>query len=279
MGTEQGDALTMTVLAPLDPGIPTVVFDGNAALRLAIIDRRSLFALDGTWDQPGVYVLLGPVSEDGSFSAYVGKAPAGLRSRLSEHASKRGRDWWSRALLVVRDTTHGWHSGQVGWLEGRLFDLLDGASLARLDNGQRPKDESIPAYDRAALEAAVEPVAAMLRLLGYAPDALDEATPAAPSARRGRTTYALSVADLIGRGDLLPGERLVTTRSTLPGEAILNADGSVTMGGAVHPTLSAAGAALRGGAVNGWELWAVEREGARVPLAAIRARAMRHATA
>lgn len=69
MGTEQGDALTMTVLAPLDPGIPTVVFDGNAALRLAIIDRRPLFALDGTWDQPGVYVLLGPVSEDGSFSA------------------------------------------------------------------------------------------------------------------------------------------------------------------------------------------------------------------
>jgi hypothetical protein len=280
MGTEQGDALTMTVLAPLDPGIPTVVFDGNAALRLAVIDRRSLFALDSTWDQPGVYVLLGPVSEDGSFPAYVGKAPAGLRSRLSEHASKRGRDWWSRALLVVRDTTHGWHSGQVGWLEGRLFDLLDGASLARLDNGQRPKDESIPAYDRAALEAAVEPVAAMLRLLGYAPDALDETAPTSPSARRGRTTYALSVADLVGRGDLLPGERLTTTRSTLPGEATVNADGSVTMDGAVHPTLSAAGTALRGGgAVNGWELWAVEREGARVPLAAIRARAMRNESA
>jgi hypothetical protein len=275
METQQSDALTMTVLASLDPGTPAIVFDSNAALRLAVIDRRSLGGLDATWDQPGVYLLLGPLSEDGSFVAYVGKASAGLRARMGEHAGKRGREWWTRALLVVRDTTHGWHSGQVGWLEGRLFDLLDGASLARMDNTQRPKDESVPAYDRAPLEAVVEPVAAMLRLLGYAPDALAEEAVTSSSARRARTTYTLTVADLLNQGDLREGDRLFTTRSTLPGEAIVNADGTITMGSTQYPTLSAAGAALRGGAVNGWELWAVERDGARVPLAAIRARAMR----
>jgi hypothetical protein len=210
----------------------------NIAVCLAI---RSLAGLDATWDQPGVYLLLGPLSEDGSFVTYVGRASAGLRARMAEHAGKRGREWWTRALLLVRDTTHGWHSGQVGWLEGRLFDLLDGASLARMDNTQRPKDESVPAYDRAPLEAVVEPVAAMLRLLGYAPDALAEEAVTSSSARRARTTYTLTVADLLDRGDLSAGDRLFTTRSTLPGEAIINADGTIIMSGVPYATLSGAG--------------------------------------
>ena len=171
---DDADALPVTVLLAVEPGQPVVVLDGNAALRMAIVDRQSIGALDEGWDRPGVYLLLDPVALDGAYGAYVGKAPAGLRDRLRTHL--RQKDHWSRAVLVIRDTTYGWDSAQVGWLEGRLYDLLDGATLATLANKQRPQDETVRPYDRAALEAATEPIAAILRLLGCSPDTFADET-------------------------------------------------------------------------------------------------------
>ncbi len=130
--TDAGDVLPVTALLASEPGQPVIVFDGNAALRMAIVDRGSVLALDDVWDAPGVYLLLDPVAPDGSYGLYVGKAPAGLRHRLRQHARKK--EHWVRALLVMRDTTHGWHSAQVGWLEGRLHDVLEGATLASSSN-------------------------------------------------------------------------------------------------------------------------------------------------
>lgn len=127
---EELDALPVTVLLATEPGQPVTVLDGNAALRMAVADRESIGALGEEWDRPGVYVLLDPVAFDGAYDAYVGKAPAGLRDPLRNHL--RQEEHWSRAVLVIRDTTYGWDSAQVGWLEGRLHDLLDGATLATL---------------------------------------------------------------------------------------------------------------------------------------------------
>lgn len=266
------DALPVTALLATQPGVPVTVFDSNAALRMTVVDRSSLGGLDGVWDAPGVYVLLDPVEADGSYGAYVGKAPGGVRDRLREHASKRGRASWQRAVAVVRDTTHGWHSGQVGWLEGRLYTLLEGASSARLGNGVRPQDETVPPYDRAALETAVEPVAALLRLLGFSPDA-EEDLPAAPSSRGAPRQYNVTVTDLISVGLLTGGEALTSTMATYPASGKVNHDGTISVDGQTFPTPSAAGSHARDGrATNGWAFWAVERDGTTVPLATIRAR-------
>lgn len=268
-----GDALPVTALLASEPGVPVVVFDGNAALRMAVVDRRSAGGLDESWDTPGVYLLLDPVALDGAYGVYVGKAPAGLRLRVRQHV--KAKDHWSRALLVTRDTTHGWHSAQVGWLEGRLYDLLDGASLATLANGNRPQDESLPAYDRAALEAAVTPIAAVLRLLGCSPDAFDEDAPSespGPSPRQ----YNVTLADLVQAGDLAVGEKLTSTSLSAPGVAVLGENGSLTVDGQRFPSPSAAGSHVRAGkATNGWSFWAVERDGSTVPLATVRARYLR----
>lgn len=273
----QGDALPVTALLASEPGVPVEVFDGNAALRMAIVDRQSVGALDESWEAPGIYLLLDPVALDGYYGAYVGKAPAGLRGRLRQHASRRGKDHWARALLVVRDTTHGWHSAQVGWLEGRLYDLLDGATFAGLSNGNRPQDETLPAYERAALEAAVEPIAAVLRLLGCSPDTFDEDSPdqsTPPDA--GKTHYGVTVRDLLAAGEVTVGERLTSTRPSAPGTAVVRSDGSLTVDGQPFSSPSAAGAHLRDGkATNGWSFWAAERDGTTVPLATIRARYLR----
>lgn len=274
---EAGAALTVTMLLPPEPGVPVVVFDGNAALRMAIVDRQSVGALDESWEAPGVYLLLDPVQADGAYRAYVGKAPAGLRARLREHASRRGKDHWVRALLVVRDTTHGWHSAQVGWLEGRLFDLLDGATLARLVNGNRPQDETLPPYERAALEAAVEPIAAVLRLLGFSPDTFDEEAPGQSTPPDvGKTHYGVTLAELIDAGDLRIGERLSSTQVSAPSTAVVESDGSLTVDGQSFSSPSAAGTHVRDAkSTNGWSFWAAERDGTTLPLATIRARYLR----
>ncbi|MFP5309105.1 MAG: hypothetical protein ACLGIR_05945 [Actinomycetes bacterium] len=275
------DAMPVTVLLASEPAAPVTVLDGNAALRMAIVDRTSLSALGEEWDAAGVYLLLDPVQLDGTFGVYVGKAPSGLRARLRQHRLKK--EHWARALLVVRDTTYGWDSAQVGWLEGRLYDLLDGATLASLSNGNRPQDETVRPYDRVALEAAVEPIAAMLRLLGCSPDTFDDGTasaeapaPSGAEGRRNPRSYDVSLADLLAAGYLSAGERLTSTQRSAPAVSTLQPDGTLEYDGRSYPSPSSAGAAVRGGkSTNGWTLWAVERDESSVPLATIRARYLR----
>lgn len=54
-----------------------------------------------------------------------------------------------------------------------MYDLLDGASLATLSNVQQD-DETLPAFERTALEAMMEPIEAVLRLPGCSPDTFDD---------------------------------------------------------------------------------------------------------
>lgn len=64
-------------------------------------------------------------------------------------------------MLVIGDTTYGWGSAQAGWLEGRLCDLLDGATLATPSIGNCPQGKTVRQHGRAALEAATEPIRVM----------------------------------------------------------------------------------------------------------------------
>lgn len=266
------DALPVTALLATEPQTPVVVFDNNAALRMAVVERLSLAGLDESWDAPGVYILINPVDTDGSFGAYVGKASQGLRGRLKEHASRRGKETWQRAVLVQRDTTNGWHSAHVGWLEGWLYALLESGSGPQLSNGNRPQDETVPPHDRAALENAVEPIAALLRLLGYPPDAEDDLPQPGPAPHRKRS-YSVTFADLLATGYLTAGETVTSTKTATPGTGTITVDGAITVNETAHATPSAAGSALRDGrAVNGWQFWAVERDGSRLSLSTVRAR-------
>lgn len=276
---DDADTLPVTVLLASEPGMPVTVLDGNAALRMAVVDRASMSELGDEWDRPGIYLLLDPVQLDGTYGVYVGKAPAGLRVRLRDH--RRKKDHWARALLVVRDTTYGWDSAQVGWLEGRLYDLLDGATLATLSNGNRPQDETVRPYDRAALEAATQPIAAIMRLLGCSPDTFDDGSMGSePTVSASPRQYGISVSDLLAAGDLRVDEKLTSTYPSYPATATIRPDGTIVYDDASYTSPSAAGSAVRGGkATNAWSFWAVERDGSSVPLATIRARHLRRARA
>lgn len=267
----RGDQLPLAVLLSEGPAAPALIYDTAGALVMAVVDRAAVAALAADWDAPGVYVLLDRHEGDGSYGCYVGKAPGGVRTRLTQHL--KGRDHWHRALLIRRDTTFGFNSAQVGWLEGRLYDVLDAAADTRLHNGNRPRDETLPPYERVALEPIIAPIRRVLRLLGYDSDTPDDQAVRSPSRTRSSRFYGITVKHLLDASLLTAGEKLTSTNGIWPASAIIAADGGVEYDGITYPSPSKAASAVKNGmAANGWDFWAVDRSTGATTLATMRSR-------
>ena len=115
----------VNVQIPSDPDAPVIADFVEHALRVAYIDRKHLSTLPASdWDTPGIYVLL---TGDGSGRVYVGQARK-IRSRLLQHNTKEKLPW-VRAVAVKRDTTDGFNTAEIGYLEGRVS-----AEIAALDS-------------------------------------------------------------------------------------------------------------------------------------------------
>ena len=263
------DALPLTVLIPDNAAIPIEILDQHAALKMAIVERIGVHALSQDWDSPGIYLLLDRHDAEGVWGVYVGKAPAGIKSRLASHL--RNKDHWYRAVLVRRDTTYGFNSAQVGWLEGRLYEMLMAAEDARLNNSNRPSDETLAPYDRQMLEMVVLPLQRLLGLIGHDPATSDDHAEASPTRRTSRF-YGITLATLLEAGFVTEGAELVSNNGAWPATAKIGAGGTVLYNEVTYPAPSAAAAAVKGGAANGWEFWAVDDGVKRVTLGSIRAK-------
>lgn len=259
------DALTMTVLVPDNATAPTVVFDDNAALKLAIVERSGARRLDAEWDAAGLYLLIDRVDDDGRWSVYVGKAPAGIKARIGNHL--RNKDHWYRALLVQRDTTHGFNSAQIGWLEGRLYDILKAAENARLHNSVRPGDETLAPYDRQALEMVLVSIQRVMRLLGHDSSSGDDTG----EGKRTSRYYGITLAELFDAGLIEADDVLVSTNGAWPATARIAPEGRIAMDGQEFENPSSAAIAIKGGPANGWDFWARRTPTGPVRLSTLRA--------
>ncbi|WP_201732539.1 hypothetical protein [Acidithrix sp. C25] len=271
------DSLPLRVLVPENGLEPTIIYDESAALVMAVIDREGVKGLEDTWDVPGIYVLLHVLDGDGFFEAYVGKAPNGLKTRVSQHVTgKNSKEFWSQALLVCRDTTHGFNSTQTGWLEGRIYQLLKESVNAQVSNQQTPTDNTLAPYEKTMLENCVVPISRVLRLLGFDPATADGNQILSPSPQAKAKTakyYGIDLKVLMQAGMLQVGERLISLVSAWPGEGEIVVPIGIRLrsNGITYDTPSAAGAAIKGGlATNGWSFWGVKRDDSWIPLSTIR---------
>ena len=129
------------------------------ALEMAIVYCKDVKDLGDQWKCPGIYVLVW--REGGQqLGAYVGKA-----TDLSERISHRRKFEWDRALVVRRE---GFNTAEVGWLEGRIYGLLDAGGV-NLQNSLEPKDNTLSASRQEILGKFVEPIQDALVFLGYDP--------------------------------------------------------------------------------------------------------------
>lgn len=263
------DSLIFNIVVSGDVNNPIEVIDPTAALRIAIVERGGIKTITDEWDKPGVYILLDSPRENGTWHAYIGKAPAGIRSRIKKQLVDR--EHWYRAILIKRNTPEGFHSGHVAWLEGRIYDLLSASARTDLHNAVRPIDDTLPPYEVRWLELAIEPIARLLRLLGHDCSTESEQSEQESAGVRNKF-YGVTLATLIEAGLLEGNETLVSAFSTVPATATLCPDGSILYNGIVYGSVSAAAAEARGGSTNGWDMWAVPTPNGKVKLSIYRAR-------
>ena len=250
-----GEVTKVTFYVGSSADEPIEVRVAHSGLKMVLVQRNAVRRLGDEWDTLGLYFLFGPEPDDPArFLAYVGEVgKRTLRERLGEHL--REKPWWNRALLIASDSEDGLNSAEIGWLEGRFYDVLNNAVAATVKNAHRPGDDSIPLKDRGGLERYVEGAIAALRAVGAAPDTADQQ--AAPAGIR-RTHYSESVKDLIDANLLKAGTRLKALKKDIAITATVLADGRLGVEGIAEPfsTVSPAAQAASGNkAESGWEFW------------------------
>jgi hypothetical protein len=247
------------------------------SLAMAVVHRDATSKLDERWAKAiGVYVLLGSSDDaDYEYRAYAGQSgTGGLKERLTTHRNSPTwqkshhlpKEWWKRALIVRSRDEDGFNSAEAGWLEGRLWDILDSAPAAKLV-GKKGDDQTLPKHDRERLEQYLPTITAVLRAIGASPDTPDQAPPEKP-----RKKHNAEIIDLIN-AELLPTDaRLRSISSQHEAIAIVKADGQLEVAGVSYDSPSGAAVAVAGSAVNGWNFWGFQSGGGRlVPLADLRA--------
>jgi hypothetical protein len=249
---------------PMEVGVP------HSGLRMILVNRESVGLLNDKWKRLGVYLLLGPnVDDPDRFRAYAGEVgESTLVQRVKQHAITK--DWWSRALLIA-SASDDFNSAEIGWLEGRLYDVLHNAVACDVMNGNRPGDDSLSPNERVLLEKYVEPIMSALRACGAPPDTADQKP--LPKGKKPKR-YAETLGDLIGAGLLKPGTLLQPLKKGLVTQAKVLTDGQLEVAGNAYGSLSGAAKAVSGTVAEaGWDFWgAPSGDGGFVPLATLRER-------
>ncbi len=273
--TSESDAVQLvTFSVPGSSVQPMEVKVAHSGLRMVLASRESISLLNGNWKVLGVYFLVGGADDPDRYRAYVGEVgKSTLVGRVKQHAAQK--DWWSRALLIA-SASDEFNSAEIGWLEGRLYDVLNNAVACDLMNGNRPGDNSLSVQMRGVLERYVEPIMAALRALGASPDTADQKPELKGSKKPKR--YSESISDLLAAGLLKPETILQPMRKNVSETALRAArvlpDGRLDIGGVAYDSLSAAAKAVTGTiAEAGWDFWgAPSGTGSFVPLAQLRDR-------
>lgn len=132
------------------------------------------------------------------------------------------------------------------------------------------------------LETLIPPINSLLDLIGHNTATADDEDAAVdgeklpqPGQRRSRF-YGITIKDLLEAGYLKPNDLLVSTNGRWPATARVTKDGHIEQGGTSYETPSpAASAAAHGGAMAGWDFWAIQDKTGTVALKTLRARYLR----
>lgn len=245
---------------PGDTAAPVIADFVEHALRVAFVDRVNLRSLPADeWAAPGIYVLF---TSDGSGRVYIGQARR-IRSRLLQHNVNEKLPW-TRAMAVRRDTTNGFNTAEIGYLEGRVSAEVAAISGLTVVEGQTSGDETLPSHMMISLDSFVKSILAALRISGIditraeTEDEREEDELVTTSPAGKRATYKVKLADLVSSGLLRAGESLYLRQGGVEASGTVTSDGEVIVKGVAHTSPSAASSnALGVQSSNGWILWHV----------------------
>lgn len=238
---------------PSNPEAPILIEFGVHALNVGLVNRHT--KITKNWATTGVYALVGTIDDDKGTAIYVGKA-ADLRSRIGEHRRKPPLDW-QRAVLVSRDTTNGFNTSEIGYLEGRWAGQVAESEGTKLIAGKRDIDKSLPDVQLIQLDEFIPTLMSSLRLVGVnaAPQEDEEQE---DKSDKQKTYYGVTVADLLSSGLLSVGQEIVFKRMDKSVSGQINADGQIVVDGRAANSPSRAGRIAHSDLKTnppGWDVW------------------------
>lgn len=271
--------IAVNVQIPAATTAPVVADFTTHALRVGYFHRRDWQNLPAAdWNAPGVYILL---TTDGSGTIYVGKSVR-LRNRIATHNSDPQIDW-RRALVVKRDTSHGFTSADVGYLEGRLAAELDAIPGITVHRGKEDSDDTLPRHMELSLDELLGSILSAVRLAGLdvhkAADLPDDDdpdddlaapvvdpgyTPGTTTTRRPRRTKKAKLPELVAAGLISAGAELHLSQGGTTATGTVSTQGEIVVDGVAYSSVSkAAQTALNSGrdeaahvlSSNGWTAW------------------------
>lgn len=113
----------------------------------------------------GAYVLLGDDPDArGGLRCYIGEADV-VGTRLREHASTRGKDFWDR-VIVITSKDSNLTKAHVRYLEAQLIALTTASARAQLENGTSPDLPRLPEADESDMDYFVGQLQIVLPVIG-----------------------------------------------------------------------------------------------------------------
>ncbi|MEX0627566.1 MAG: GIY-YIG nuclease family protein [Cucumibacter sp.] len=122
------------------------------------VRQRSEFA------KPGVYILVGYITDDDLPTIYVGQGDF-VRARLESHVQHK--DFWSKGIVFVSNSASGGiNRAHATWLEHDLIRRAVSAKRCYLDNGTEPQEPALSEAERADTLAFLREMLQILPLVG-----------------------------------------------------------------------------------------------------------------
>jgi len=116
------------------------------------------------FSKPGVYILIGYVSDDDLPTLYIGQGDV-IRARLDSHV--QNKDFWGKAAVFVSSTSSGGlNRAHATWLEHALINLALKADRSHLDNGTEPQEPQLSEAEKADTQAFLRELLQILPLVG-----------------------------------------------------------------------------------------------------------------
>jgi hypothetical protein len=113
----------------------------------------------------GVYLLLGDDPEaPAGVRCYIGEADE-VRTRLKEHHSGRGKEFWDRVVVITSKDANLTKS-HCRYLEAKLIALADAAGRSLLDNNTKPPPPMLPEADVSDMDYFIDQLKIVLPVLG-----------------------------------------------------------------------------------------------------------------
>lgn len=155
------------------------------------IKQRSDFS------RPGVYILIGYVTDDDLPTLYIGQGDV-VRARLESHV--QNKDFWSKAVVFVSSASSGGlNRAHATWLEHALISRAVTADRSHLENGTEPQAPQLSEAEKADTQAFLREMLQILPLVGL--NAFE--TPKAVAEPKSKSVDAAASKAIVGEIDTI----------------------------------------------------------------------------